>query len=131
MLIRKPYETLADTVARHAAVVRDAAKAWVAQVTYPEDFFQEDTFTVEQWLAISIDGGSGESGRKSDKWQDLIRACVAVDGAIDISDGFQHDGPRVGWSPLHGTVFIFKSANNGTTCFVTRSGIKGLQDVID
>lgn len=95
-----------------------AKERWYVQVTPPDDFFQNSAFTVEQWLQTPGDPGA--------KWQVLVEVCALVEAELDTDDGFQNDGPRVGWSPTTGLTFIFKSQNDGTCCFVSEGRLLGL-----
>lgn len=93
---------------------------WILQTVFPRDFFESCTLTVPQWLENETRQGLFPT--KMEKWRVFMRACAVAWPAIKHEE--LREEPRVGFDPVGDQLFfLFKASNNGTTYFVSQTGI--------
>jgi len=112
---------------RSSAAPQLPVRSWIAQAVPPRDQFETCTLTIEQWLANEEEDGFLLKG-KAAKWSAIMEACALVLPGIRRQDGLRQE-PRVGFDPISDQpYFVFKASNNGTTFFVSPSGLSFDED---
>lgn len=103
----------------------ESTRVWKVDRCSARDSFEMSTRHVAQWC----DGdGVDVDGTRVGRWLVFMSACSAVLPDV-IAGGGLRTAPRVGYDPVSDQpFFIFKCSQKGTTYFVSRDGIRGIEE---